>query len=294
MIIISFSGGLGNQLFQYAFSRSLARQNPSHKIYYTDYLIRRDFAHNGYELDCLFGIALLSTSYVECLTRIIRKILLFPRIKPIVYFLLSLVRIYVREERYYYSFDVSFMTAYKGVNIYVGYWQTALYFQPVIEEIIRKFTFDVEQLSDHSRKIMHMVEHCQSVSVHIRRGDYLSSANVDNVGSICDLFYYHAAMEYMRHCLDNVYFFIFSDEVVWAAEHIRGERIIVISGNSGKDAWQDMCLMSKCRHHIIANSTFSWWGAWLSRNEDKFVIAPSRFSRDIVDEDLIPSSWIRI
>jgi glycosyltransferase family 11 len=185
------------------------------------------------------------------------------------------------------------MTAYKGVNLYIGYWQSALYFQSVIDEITCKFTFSIERLSDYSKKILHIVERCQSVSVHIRRGDYLLSANIDSVGFICNLSYYRLAMEYMEDCLDNAYFFIFSDEVGWAEEHISGENIMVVSGNSGKDAWQDMCLMSKCRHHIIANSTFSWWGAWLGQNEDKFVVAPSRFSKNIIDEDLIPSSWIR-
>lgn len=294
MIIVPFSGGLGNQLFQYAFSCSLSRQNPSHKIYYTDYLIRRNPAHNGYELAYLFGITLSSTPYVERLTRFSRKVLLFPRFKPIVSFLLSLARIYVREESRYCSFDVSFMTARKGVNIYIGYWQTALYFQSITDEIVRKFTFDMGALSQRSREMMYLIERSQSVSVHIRRGDYLSPSNVASVGTICDLSYYRLAMEYMRERLGDVCFFIFSDDVAWAVEHIRDEKIIVISGNDGKAAWQDMCLMSKCRHHIIANSTFSWWGAWLGRSEDKLVVAPSRFSKDIVGEDLIPSSWIRI
>ncbi len=293
MIIIPFSGGLGNQLFQYAFSRTLIRYNTSHKIYYTDYLIRRDFAHNGYELNDLFGVETTSNFFINYLTRFCRKCLLLTKTKGL-FFFLRFLRIYIREEVVHFSYDSSFMTAYKGINLYIGYWQSALYFQPIIDEITCKFTFSTEQLSDYSRGILHIVERCQSVSVHIRRGDYLSSANIDSVGFICDLSYYYSAMEYIKDRLDDVYFFVFSDEILWVEKFISGEKIIVVSGNSGKDAWQDMCLMSKCQHHIIANSTFSWWGTWLSQNEGKFVVAPSRFSRDIIDEDLIPSSWIRI
>lgn len=294
MIIILLSGGLGNQLFQYAFSRGLAARNPLHKIYYTDYLIYREPAHNGYELDRLFNINPSSALFVKCLTRLCRKCLFYPKLKPAIFLLLKLAQIYVREERCFFSYDASFMTARRGVNIYIGYWQTLSYFQPATEEILRKLTFNVSLLSDSSRRAMLLMEQCQSVSVHIRRGDYLSSANAASVGSICDSSYYGTAMEYMREHLGDVCFFIFSDDVVWAQRHIRAEKTIVIFGNSGKEAWQDMCLMSKCRHHIIANSTFSWWAAWLSQSNGKIIVAPSRFSKDVVGKELIPSSWIRI
>ena len=146
---------------------------------------------------------------------------------------------------------------------------------------------------------------CNSVSIHIRRGDFTANPEVAKVhGNICNLEYYERAMNFIEQKIDNPIFYIFTDDVEWVKIHFNNRSNLIIVSNSVKNqvefghkhnAHQEMYLMSLCNHNIIANSSFSWWAAWLNRNDNKIIIAPKKWFNDKKsDRDLIPITWIRI
>lgn len=132
------------------------------------------------------------------------------------------------------------------------------------------------------------------MSVHIRRGDYLSASFANGFGNCCPLDYYQRAIAMISKTVDKPLFVFFSDDMEWVKENFAGEDCLFVSHNKGVDSWQDMYLMSLCNHNIIANSTFSWWGAWLNHHEDKMVIAPKKWWSTIENDDVVPETWMRI
>lgn len=114
-------------------------------------------------------------------------------------------------------------------------------------------------------------------------------------GGICSLDYYHKAIDFIRQRLDNnICFYLFSDDINWVEENLQLENRCIIDWNQGEDSWQDMYLMSCCRHHIIANSSFSWWAAWLNPNKNKIVLTPNKWFNHTDAVGIVPKSWIKI
>jgi hypothetical protein len=136
------------------------------------------------------------------------------------------------------------------------------------------------------------IEETNSVSIHIRRGDFLLEE--EKFGNICTPQYYGKAITEIGRRVETPVFFFFSDDMKWVRENMRIPHPYYIDWNRGKDSWQDMFLMSKCKHHIIANSTFSWWGAWLNPSPQKVVVTPGRFLNNMDTPDLIPDSWVKV
>ena len=131
-----------------------------------------------------------------------------------------------------------------------------------------------------------------SISIHVRRGDYLKNPQYFD---ICNTVYYRKAIGLIKEKTDNARFYVFSDDIQWVKENLElPQNTVYVNWNMKTDSWQDMCLMSHCRHHIIANSTFSWWGAWLNKNEKKIVICPKMFSRTENLVNVMPDEWIKI
>jgi hypothetical protein len=136
-----------------------------------------------------------------------------------------------------------------------------------------------------------------SVSLHIRRGDYVSNSVNREIYATCSMDYYHRCAIEMTRRVTDPHFFVFSDDIEWAKDNLDIKHAVTyVDHNSQEEAYKDLCLMSKCKHHIIANSTFSWWGAWLADNKDKIVFAPSRWYNDSKhgEQDLIPEDWHRV
>ena len=136
----------------------------------------------------------------------------------------------------------------------------------------------------------------KSVSIHVRRGDYV---NHPLFGGICDKAYYQRAITYIQEKTDCDYYIIFSNDIKWCEENLSallmGKNVVFVNWNKGKDSYQDMYLMSRCNYNIIANSSFSWWGAWLNNNPEKIVVAPKIWMKVLDNDfDIIPTSWIRI
>ena len=163
------------------------------------------------------------------------------------------------------------------------------------DELRQQFQFDETQLNEKNKKILEIISHRCTVSVHIRRGDYLKGNNEWLYGGICTVAYYQAAMLQLEEMLpEKPYYLFFSDEPDWVKEYFNLPNSEIIDWNRKEESWQDLCLMAACRHHIIANSSFSWWGAWLGQHEDTLTIAPDVWYNTTHTPDLLPLQWIRI
>ena len=133
-----------------------------------------------------------------------------------------------------------------------------------------------------------------SVGVHVRRGDYLLPENNRKYGNICTLQYYRNAMQYMKEKVSDARFYFFSNDPEWVRENLSEGDSVIVNCNHGKENYLDMYLMSQCSHNIIANSSFSWWGAWLNRNPDKIIVSPKRWFSHLDVSDAVCEDWIRI
>lgn len=185
------------------------------------------------------------------------------------------------------------------IDIYVGFWQCWQYVSTVEDQLRSLLKFDEGLLNQKSIACLEKINHSFSVSLHIRRGDYEEQFNNRlSFGRICTAMYYERAIKYLVEKFPdcNITFFVFSDDIDWAKKSniLFAQKSVYVDWNYGVDAWQDMCLMSNCQHHIIANSSFSWWGAWLNASSSKVVVAPNIWYNDIASPDILPLDWIKI
>lgn len=189
----------------------------------------------------------------------------------------------------------TFISSDKSLVIYNGCWQCYPYVEACADELRQQFQFDETQLNEKNKKILEIISHRCTVSVHIRRGDYLKGNNEWLYGGICTVAYYQAAMLQLEEMLpEKPYYLFFSDEPDWVKEYFNLPNSEIIDWNRKEESWQNLCLMAACRHHIIANSSFSWWGAWLGQHEDTLTIAPDVWYNTTHTPDLLPLQWIRI
>ncbi|MDR0687050.1 MAG: alpha-1,2-fucosyltransferase [Dysgonamonadaceae bacterium] len=285
--IILLNGGLGNQMFQYAFY--LAKKKKNMQVFLNNYYLLRVKCHNGYELEKLFGIQPDNSSKMA---PVLRKLLIFKNIKPwktISKTLLRLLHIFglkYVEYNYTQGRDPLAVRSGWGLVFYGGVWANEIYFSEIEREIREIYTFNRQQLSPHSVTILEKIKTSESVSIHVRRGDFITDGR-----EIYGSEYYEEAVRYaMKNIPDTLTFFVFSDEPDWAEENLKIPcETYFFRNRRTEDAWQDMYLMSKCKHNIITNSTFSWWAAWLNDNNNKVVIAPKQSN-----DPVIPRKWIKI
>ena len=287
MIISRLIGGLGNQMFQYAVGRSLAIANSCElKLDVSGF--ENYTLHNGYELD-IFNIkaGIANSKEVSRLvskqSRLMRFVFRKLKIKKSTHFL---------EKSF--TFDHNFFDAKPPVYL-DGYWQSYKYFESIEPQLKQEFSLK-NSISRLNLDISEQISSVNAVSVHIRRGDYVSNKHTNSVHGLCSLDYYRAAIQTITERVENPFFFIFSDDIAWIKDNLTtNSDTVYVDHNSGKQSYNDMYLMSLCQHHIIANSSFSWWGAWLGTNVKKIVIAPKQwFTNDTVTDDLIPKSWLRL
>jgi hypothetical protein len=174
-----------------------------------------------------------------------------------------------------------------------GYWQSEQYFREAAPAIHADFTFK-SLPANRNAELAEQIGQVNAVSLHVRRGDYVNNPKTNVVHGVCSLDYYRDAVRHVASRVENPYFFIFSDDMAWVKEHLKMDLPCqYVDHNCGAESYNDMRLMSLCRHHIIANSSFSWWGAWLNRNPDKIVVAPKKwFANDKNISDLFPAGWV--
>jgi hypothetical protein len=189
-----------------------------------------------------------------------------------------------------------------GQNVYLdGYWQSEKYFKDAQQAIRKDFSFRGPSDQANRALLEKMDADLHSgfvpVSVHVRRGDYSSNPQTNAFHGLLPVSYYEAAMGELEKRFPRISYYVFSDDLGWCRENMRFKgRVAFVDVNVDKPCWMDMRLMSACRHHIIANSSFSWWGAWLNARQDKAVIAPRQWFADsrFIGKDRLPDGWIEV
>ncbi len=282
--IVQFIGGLGNQMFQYAFYKALEKEG---------FDARADLSgfdnynrHNGFELSSVFNIHL----------KIVSKRLLDIFDKSNKSLALRFVRriLGLRKTRHDESLQFQYDPGAFGNkhNLLSGYWQNLQYLNKCEADIRNDFVFSAPD-DKLNKEYLEKINSCNSVAVHVRRGDYLGDPLL---GGICSADYYLRAIEHFNKNLKACHFFIFSNDLEWCKKQLNMDAKTFVSGNNGENSFRDMQLMSACKHNIIANSSFSWWAAWLNSNPNKIVISPSKWVNDknFNTQGLIPNEWIQI
>jgi len=292
MIIVKLIGGLGNQMFQYAAGKALSLERGTELLIDKSDLDKETngaFTKRHYELGC-FNIT----------ERFANSNDLFP------YKNIGSSRLKRLRDRYFpwlvnkVSFYESGNSFHRNffklpANTYLnGFWQSEKYFKKYETQIRNSFQIK-DPLPDELKDVLQNIRTTTSVSLHVRRGDYVSLKSANDYHGLCSQEYYEAAIDKLKKKYRDIVIFVFSDDIEWCKTNLNfNSPMHFISQNKG--AQWDLYLMSECRHNIIANSSFSWWGSWLNTNPNKVVIAPKNWFRDttISTNDLIPENWIRL
>ena len=281
VIIIEVAGGLGNQMFQYALYQKYLHMGKAVKL---DLFSYENPKSMPFELD-LFHLPYDVDTKKERSGYMDQKRLSVYRI---------LDQISGRPKHSYYAekLDVGYQPEILNFeNTYLsGYWQCENFRQDVLD----LFQVPDQQSNLASRSLQEQMRREQAVAVHVRRGDYLLPENSRKYGNICTLQYYKNAMQYMKKRVPDARFYFFSNDPGWVRENLATGDSVIVDCNHGKENYLDMYLMSQCSHNIIANSSFSWWGAWLNQNPDKIVMSPQRWFSHLEVSDAICEGWIRI
>lgn len=289
MVISKITSGLGNQLFQYALGRHLAEQSGT-SLWFDLRYFHQDYATDTprkFKLD-RFNVRynLLDDSPWLWASKATR---LLPRrsLRPLI------------ETRYEtdFHFDPSVVRPAAPFTILWGFWQSERYFRDSAPQIRQELTFK-RPLSQPFLQYQHLIRQADvPVSVHVRRGDYVTHPEFSQSFGFVGLDYYRRALEQLQRLFPGATLFFFSDDPNWVRANIQTSLPHAFVQTTGPDAdVDDLQLMSLCHHHVIANSSFSWWGAWLNANPDKVVIAPQRWfaNKPWDTKDLLPPGWIRL
>ncbi len=296
LVVARIHGGLGTQMFQYALGRNLARCSGARlKLDLTWYdgvharTLRQYRLHHFHiqaeqataaEIARAQGIG----GWPGVAGKVGRRI---NRLRPYVR------RSWVQEQGP--QFDPHILQRLGTVYL-DGYWQSEQYFA-ASADVLRQ-EFQLRNAPDAANAAMlRQIDATSAVSVHVRRGDYVTDAKTNQYHGVCSLDYYAAAVNYLTRTVTAPHFFVFSDDPQWCREHLRfGYPVTLVEHNGAEQDYEDLRLMSRCQHHIIANSSFSWWGAWLGSYTEKLVIAPRQWYADPTRHaaDRVPDEWVRL
>ncbi|MEZ4701062.1 MAG: alpha-1,2-fucosyltransferase [Rhodothermales bacterium] len=296
MILIRLMGGLGNQLFQYATARALAVKNDaSLKVDLTllknrdgnEHTVYRDFELDAFDVRVAFAseeeIDYFNPTPGNLAERVVNKAkrLLLPS------------RVYIQNGT---DYDERVSTLAAPVCL-IGSLQSERYFKS-IEPLLRSELVFRTRLHENAKPVAQQIAHSEAVAVHVRRGDYVTNPIYTELLGTKGPDYYRQAFDRMESMVENPHYFIFSDDIPWCVDHIRPEKPTTYVGApfTGGDPVQDLMLMTRCKHFIIPNSTFSWWGAWLGSHPDKKVMAPKKWSNngEADSADRLPPEWMLI
>lgn len=280
---VKLKGGLGNQMFQYAFIRALSLMHNCEafidkSFYETDInKLKKGVTRHSFQLDN-FNLTIGEITK-EDYKKYLFNIPLFNQ---------------VYEKRNAAGvFDKNLIKQRNGNKMYIGYFQTEKYFKDYRNEILKDFELRVE-MNEQNKEMLQDIKSTNSVSLHVRRGDYV---NLQTIHGLCTLEYYQNAIDYIASKLKEPHFYLFSDDIPWVKENLKIDYPCnAVDINSGDNGFFDLELMKNCKHNIIANSSFSWWGAWLNDNPNKIVISPQKWfaSSKLHTDDTICKDWIKI
>ncbi|MEP7167929.1 MAG: alpha-1,2-fucosyltransferase [Bacteroidota bacterium] len=284
MIVVKLKGGLGNQMFQYAFGRFLSIKNNDQLILDTTFLLDRTPLENvifrDYDLD-IFNLKVKHINLYE--VSLINKkkyALLFNKwLKP------------VNEKVFNYDSEV--LNLPRSGAYFDGYWQTEKYFNPV-EKIIKEDFRLKNELLNISNDLYESIISSDSVCLNFRRTDFVNNS----LHGVTDENYYDRSISYIAERIKNPVFFIFSDDIEWCRQNVKIKYPCIFAGkeHAGRKFDNYLRLMTACKNFIIPNSSFGWWAAWLSENQNKIIIAPAKWFNDFDGDtkDLIPERWIKM
>ena len=292
MIILKLFGGLGNQMFQLATLKSLSLLKKTKigvDISSFEKESSAEYTSRSFELERIFDLNEVSITTLKSYNYLLNNNL-NSRIKKKLF-----------NGSVFFENGLTYQPEVKSItkNAYLeGYFQSEKYFADFRKEILNLFNFKSKQ-STKTMEAEKLICTTDAIAIHIRRGDYASNKHVNSVHGTLPLSYYLNALNHFD--VKNAHLFFFSDDIQWVKDNfnfIAPKQATFVNWNTGDDSWQDMYLMSKCHHFIIANSSFSWWGAWLSTHSTKKVICPKTWFIDPIrnqqTKDLIPKNWIRL
>jgi len=287
-VIVRMMGGLGNQLFQYAAGRTLALATGRGLL--LDTSAYREDRLRAYQLD-RFAIAARPLRRGDVpFFRLRRSRLgaILPRRS----------RVEIVRERFPARVPVwpeRGRVSDAGTPYLIGYWQSERYFAAAADTIRRELR--LRKPADRANAAtLESITGCDAVALHVRRGDYVSNPAATAYHGLCGLDYYQAAIRRLCESVAQPHFFVFSDDLDWVRENLDTGHPTTWVGDNADTPWEDLRLMAACRHFIVANSSFSWWGAWLGEWPGKQVIAPARwFQADHGGEgEIVPAAWLRM
>lgn len=289
MKIVNILGGLGNQMFEYAMFLALKDAHPQEEIK----VCTRSFGgyglHNGLEIQRIFGVELPEASLWE-LAKVAYPFFNYKTWQVIRH---SLPK---RKSMIRGGFDIPFdysQVTREDSCYYEGYWQNEGNFKKIRSKILEIYSFPVFTGEDNIM-LAERLKVANAASCHVRRGDYLKHPNM----CVCTPSYYALAITEMNERVNPDLYVIFSDDIQWCKENLSGligdRDVVFVDWNKGEQSFRDIQLMTLCKHNIIANSSFSWWAAWLNQNEDKVVVAPDKFATFEIKNDPICESWVRV
>ena len=283
-VIVNFCGRMANQMFQWAFGKAYEVKQNVIPVF--------DDSEETLKLNC-FKL----NKYIKLIKKplwniILRKIILNRKLRNKITKLKF--NIPIVEENNFCQYQPELLEQ-KSPVYFKGFFQTEKYFSELREHLLNDFELTIP-LNKANQEILNKIQSCESISVHFRRGDYTKKRVADKYGS-CSVNYYKNAIKLIAEKIDKKpTLFIFSDDINWVKENVKFEYdTIYVDVNTGKTGYFDLELMKNCKHNVIANSSFSWWGAWLNNNPNKIIIAPKTWMKVLDnDYDIIPDSWIRI
>jgi Glycosyl transferase family 11 len=290
MVVTELKGGLGNQLFQYAAALSLAKEKSTPLKVDVTCLETADEilgTYRNYKLRHLDNPPKIADA---------EELNYFNRFRKNKFHALLPFRKRKVLKEPSFSFYSSFFK-YSNHVLMTGNWQSESYFSKNREVILAEISFHQLPLYTDTTTILSAIQSSQSVGVHIRRGDYVTNKIANDVLGTLPISYYEKASQVIQREQGTISYFVFSDDIQWASSNLPFlENAVFVDIDAQEKDITEFYLMSQCKHQIIANSSFSWWAAWLNTNQQKKVIAPEKwFNKAKYDtKDLIPSNWIRV
>lgn len=288
MEVVIIKGGLGNQMSQYAFYLAKKKRNKKVRVIFNP---ASKNIHNGSELDRVFNIKYANSIINKILTLIYKYYDGIPKLRK--YFHFFNITSIVEQKNYDYNPTFLQKIRKKGIYFYVGGWHSEKYFKDIEGQIRQTFSFKLPKNNSELSKIAQIIKQQPfSVSVHIRRGDYI---NHPNFWGVANEIYYKKAISLVKDMVVNPHFFVFSNDLKWSDNFFKSLNVnyTLCDVGKGNNSYLDMYLMTLCQIHINANSTFSWWGGWLA-NSKSITICPKKFMINIITKDIYPDNWIKI
>ncbi|SFH87340.1 alpha-1,2-fucosyltransferase [Pisciglobus halotolerans] len=293
MKIVKFKGGLGNQLFQYAFMRLL-------EVGYGISEVKADFTYyNGVKGDQVRKprIEQLNTKIKKATETDLNNVFLFSHLgDPLSFkYKFKVMLEFMLNNKYYYEKDRKKRNVQQIIeyNYFDGYWQSWKYLEQIEKELKKEISYN-KDFDEKTKNFIDKIKKENAVFIGIRRGDYLESTKTRKHYGIFDSDYYTKAIEYIKEKVDTPVFYIFSNDIQWVKENMNFDaNVIYRTEDKQVSDIEELFIMAACKHAIIVNSTFYWWGAWLIENENKIVIAPKKWFKDDKPIDIVPNEWIK-